>query len=247
MSITPFAIILVALIGFLTGFAKGGFNGIAPLLTPLLSMILLPAEATGVVLLLFIFGDWFAVYTYRGEWDLRIFWSMLPAAAVGSLAGTWLLTSLSSDGLRLFLAGFILLLIAYKFLSDRLQAWRYAPEPWHGPVAGSLAGLFSGMFNNGGPTFNAYLLLQKLKPRTFIATSAIFFAVLNLIKVPFFVMAGVINLERSLSLSWAFLLIPVGIYVARRVVTRLDPQRFDGVIIALLILSSAILIWQASV
>lgn len=241
---TP-ALLLIALVAFLIGLSKGGFNGLGGLLTPLLALVMPPAVATGLMLPMLIFGDWFAVYSYRGEWDWRVFWSMLPAAAIGSIAGTWLLTSLSSSGLRLILAVFILILIAYKFASDRLQSWRYEPRPWHGPLAGGFAGLFSGLFNNGGPTFNAYLLLQKLKPRTFIATSAIFFAVLNLIKLPFFIYAGIIDLNLTISLLWAFLLVPLGIYLARLIILRLDPQRFEGVIIALLILSSLVLFWQA--
>ncbi len=245
MSPDLLALIIIALVAFLVGVTKGGFGGLGGLLTPVLALIMAPAAATGVLLPLLIFGDWFAVYSYRGEWDMKVFWSMLPAAAVGSLIGTWLLTALSPSGLRIVLAVFILILVAYKFISDRLQSWRYVPSPWHGPAAGGLAGLFSGLFNNGGPTFNAYLLLQKLKPRTFIATSALFFAILNLIKIPFFYFAGILSLERTLGVGWAFLLVPLGIFVARRIVLRLDPQRFEGVIIALLFLSSAILIWQA--
>ncbi|HRE30139.1 MAG TPA: sulfite exporter TauE/SafE family protein [Anaerolineales bacterium] len=244
MNADPFALAIVAGVAFLVGFTKGGFGGLGGLLTPILAIIMLPAEATGVLLPMLIFGDWFAVYTYRGEWDMRVFWSMLPAAAVGSVIGTWLLTAVSPNALRLILAGFIMLLVAYKFASDRLQSWRYVPAPWHGPVVGGLAGLFSGLFNNGGPPFNAYLLLQKLKPRQFIATSAIFFAVLNLVKIPFFFFAGILNWALMRDLVWALLLVPLGIFAARRVVLRLDPQRFEGVIIALLFLSSAILIWQ---
>lgn len=244
MSLNPLALVLVAVVAFLVGFTKGGFGGLGGLLTPILALTLPPAEATGVLLPMLIFGDWFAVYSYRGEWDMRVFWSMLPAAAVGSLLGTWLLTSVSANGLRLILAGFIVILVAYKFASDRLKSWRYVAQPWHGPLAGGLAGMFSGLFNNGGPTFNAYLLLQKIKPRPFIATSALFFAVLNLVKIPFFYYAGILNLQRTLDLSWALVFVPIGVFLARRVVTRLDPQRFEGVIIALLFLSSVILIWQ---
>jgi len=194
---------------------------------------------------LYLVGDLFAVWTYRGEWDGGVVVSMLPAAAVGSLVGTWLLTTLSPEGLRGLLAGFVLMLVAYTLASDRLQALRYRPHPWHGPVAGGIAGLFSGMFNSGGPTFNAYLLLQRLQPRVFVATAALFFAVLNLVKLPFYLLVGVIQLERASSLSWSVALVLVGIFVGRKLVTRLDPQRFDGIVMALLILSSLMLIWQA--
>src|SRR6266498_1400441 len=95
-----------------------------------------------------------------------------------------------------------------------------------------------GMLNNGGPAFSSYLLLQKLKARPFIATSAIYFALLNLIKVPGFLYTGVLNLPLLFSLWWVFPFIPVGIWVARMMLTRLSPLAFEWIIIVLLIFSS---------
>ena len=94
------------------------------------------------------------------------------------------------------------------------------------------------MFNNGGPAFSSYLLLQKLKARPFIATSAIYFALLNLIKVPGFLYTGVLNLPLLFSLWWVFLFIPVGIWVARMTLTRVSPAVFEWIIVVLLIFSS---------
>ncbi len=69
------------------------------------------------------------------------------------------------------------------------------------------------MFNNGGPPFSSYLLLQKLQPRPFIATTALFFALLNLIKIPGFLYIGVLSVPLLLSLWWVFLFIPLGVAV----------------------------------
>jgi uncharacterized membrane protein YfcA len=228
----------------LIGFSKGGFGGLGGVLTPLLSLLMPPAAATGVLLPMLIFADWFAVASYWREWDRRLLWAMLPAAAIGSLLGTWVLTALSADAMRLVLAGFIIFLLVYKVAGDRIAGLRYRSAGWHGPLAGGLAGLFSGMFNNGGPTFNAYLLLQKIQPRPFIATGALFFALLNLIKVPFFVYAGVLDLPRSLIYWPAFVMVPLGIWAARRLITRIKPEAFEWLVIGFLIFSACVLIWQ---
>jgi uncharacterized membrane protein YfcA len=145
--------------------------------------------------------------------------------------------------LRIILGVFVLGLVAYRFVSDRIEAIRYDPKPWHAPAAGLLAGLASGMFNNGGPAFSSYLLLQKLKARPFIATSAIYFSIINLIKVPGFLYTGVLNLPLLFSLWWVFPFIPVGIWAARRMLTRLSPSVFESIIIVLLIFSSLWLFW----
>lgn len=235
-------VVIIALLGFMIGFAKGGFNGLGALLTPILALVLPVASAVGVLLPMLMVGDVFAVYMYWKEWDLELVKRMLPAGIVGALAGTALLSSVSADGLRIILGVFVLVSVAYKFLSDRVEAMRYEPRLWHAPAAGLLSGVASGMFNSGGPPFNSYLLLQKLKPRPFIATTAIFFALLNLIKVPGFLYTGVLDLTLLFSLWWVFLFIPVGIWVARMTLTRLSPSAFEWIIIVLLIFSSLLLL-----
>lgn len=237
--------IVIAFLGFMIGLAKGGFGGLGALLTPLLALVLPVASAVGMLLPMLMVGDAFAVYMYWKEWDLDLVKRMLPAGIVGAIAGTALLSWLSPDGLRIILGIFVLMLVGYKFLSDRIQAIQYKPRPWHAPAAGLVAGVASGMFNNGGPAFSSYLLLQKFKARPFIATSAIYFALLNLIKVPGFLYTGVLNVPLLLSLWWVFPFIPVGIWVARMTLTRVSPSAFEWIIIVLLIFSSLWLLWQS--
>jgi uncharacterized membrane protein YfcA len=235
--------VVISILGFMIGFAKGGFNGLGALLTPILALVLPVASAVGVLLPMLIVGDVFAASMYWKEWDLDLVRRMLPAGIAGALAGTLLLSSMSPNGMRIVLGIFVLGLVAYKFLSDRIQTIRYEPRRWHAPAAGLLAGVASGMFNSGGPPFNSYLLFQKLKPRPFIATTAIYFALLNLIKVPGFLYTGVLNVSLLFSLWWVFLFIPIGIWVARLTLTRLSPSAFESIIIVLLIFSSLWLLW----
>lgn len=237
--------LVIALLGFLIGLAKGGFNVLGALLTPLLSLVLPVSLAVGVLLPMLIVGDAFAIYSYWKEWDGALVRRMLPFGLLGALAGTFLLSELSPNALRMALAVFVLVLVIYKFVSDRIQQWRYRPQGWHAPAAGALAGLASGLFNNGGPPFNSYLLLQKLPPRMFIATTALFFALLNLLKIPGFLYTGVLDVPRLLSLWWVFLFIPLGILAARWLITRINQQVFEWVIIGLLILSSLLLFAQS--
>jgi uncharacterized membrane protein YfcA len=237
--------VVIAVLGFMIGFSKGGFGGLGALLTPLLALVLPVALAVGVLLPMLMVGDVFAISMYWKEWDPGLVRRMLPAGIVGAIAGTFLLSWLPPHGLRVVLGIFVLALVAYKFLSDRIQALQYEPRPWHAPAAGLLAGIASGMFNYGGPAVGSYLLLQRLKARPFIATTAIYFALLNLIKVPGFLYTGVLDLPLLFSLWWVFPFIPVGIWVARTMLTRLSPSAFEGIIIVLLIFSSLWLFWQS--
>ena len=235
---TIYVAFVIAILGFMIGLAKGGFGGLGALLTPILALVLPVASAVGVLLPMLMVGDVFAVYMYWKEWDFDLVKRMLPAGIVGAILGTALLSWMSPDGLRVVLGLFVLITVLYKFVSDRIQAIRYESRPWHAPAAGLLSGVASGMFNSGGPPFSSYLLLQKIRARTFIATTAIFFALLNLIKVPGFLYTGILNLPLLLSLWWVFLFIPLGIWVARLTLTRISPSTFEWIIVALLIFSS---------
>ena len=236
---------LIALLGILIGLTKGGLQGLGPLLTPLLSLVLPDVSlAVGVILPMLIVADAFAVYTYRGEWDWGLVRRLLPGAIIGALAGTYLLTSLPGPATRVALAVFTLLAVGYKLASGRVQQLRYQPRGWHAPAAGVLTGIASALFNSGGPPFNAYLLLQNTRPRTFVATTAIFFALLNLIKVPGFLWARVIDLPLLASVWWVFIFIPVGILLGRALIQRINQRAFEWLVMAMLVGASALLLWQ---
>lgn len=235
---TVYVAIVIAILGFMIGLAKGGLGGLGVLLTPLLALVLPVAFAVGVLLPMLMVGDALALYMYWNQWDLNLVKAMLPAGILGAVAGTFLLSWLSPNSLRITLGIFVLLVVIYKFASDQVQKIRYESRPWHAPLAGLLAGIASGMFNSGGPPFNSYLLLNKVKARPFIGTSAIYFAILNLVKVPGFLYTGVLNLHLLFSLWWVFPFIPIGIWVARAMLTRISPMAFEWIITALLIFSS---------
>src|SRR5512141_2348011 len=122
---TMYIAIIIAILGLMIGFAKGGFGGLGVLLTPMLALVLPVASAVGVLLPMLMVGDVFAVTMYWKEWDLDLVKRMLPAGIIGALVGTVLLSSMSPNGLRIILAIFVLVLVAYRFISDRIQAIRY--------------------------------------------------------------------------------------------------------------------------
>lgn len=242
---TMYIAIVIAILGLMIGFAKGGFGGLGALLTPILALVLPVASAVGVLLPMLMVGDAFALSMYWKEWDADLVRRMLPTGIAGAITGTFLLSWLSPNHLRIILGIFVLLVVVYKFASDRIQTIRYEPSPWHAPAAGLLAGIASGMFNSGGPPFNSYLLLKKVQARPFIATSAIYFAILNLVKVPGFLITGILDLRLLFSLWWVFLFIPIGLWIARMTLTRVSPLVFEWIIVILLIFSSLWLFWQS--
>jgi hypothetical protein len=67
---------------------------------------------------------------------------------------------------------------------------------------GSLAGLTSYISHAGGPPFQTYVLPQKLEKMVFLGTTAIFFSIVNLMKVPPYIAAGQITWDSVAQAAW---------------------------------------------
>lgn len=239
---------ILALVALLVGFSKGGLGGAVPvsLTVPLLSLIFPVSTSIGLVLPLLIFADMFALYFYRGKWDMYYIRLLLPSAIIGVIIGTLLLTTLSDDALRLILGVFTLIAVLYRFASEFIKALTYSPRPWHGYLAGWASGFGSALANVGAPPFTAYMLLQPgVTPVTFVGTTTLFFAIVNLIKLPAFITSGALDLPLLLSIAWVAPIIPFGVWTGGKIIERINAKVFEYIMLVLLLILSLYLIVSA--
>lgn len=227
----------VALAAFLIGISKGGLGGavVGAFIVPLLSQSMTVPQAVGLTLPLLMVGDVFAVRFYWRDWDLRYLKLLLPLAVVGIIMGTFLLANLPNDILKRVLGIFTLIVIGYKLISDSLRSVAYQPRGWHGMLAGWASGFGSALANVGGPPITAYLLLQKLPPTVFVGTFTLFFAIVNWLKVPGFLAENIIEVERLLRIAWALPIIPLGVWIGRRIIGWINPKAFEWLMTGLLL------------
>lgn len=213
------------------------------LITALMALVLPAQVAIGMLLPMLIVGDMFAVTAHWRKWDRWIVRLLIPGAALGTLIATLFISSVSVDTLRTTLGVLILLFVVYRLLESRiLRSIEYVSHGWHGLVAGTVAGLTSTLAHAGGPPVTIYLLMQELTPRTLVATSALFFVILNLIKLPGYLAVGLLAPTMLPQLLWTIPLILIGIWVGRRAVNRVDKRMFDAILTLLLALSGFMLL-----
>lgn len=241
-------IIIFAIVGVLVGLSKGGLGGPVPvaLTVPLLTLTIAPQEAVGLVLPLLMFADVFALYFYWGDWSKKYIILMLIPGLIGVAFGTFVLKDIDALTLKRIIGAFTLVALAFKIISDRLKTIEYKPANWHGWIAGWASGFGSALANVGAPPFTAYLLLQpQMTPTTFVGTTTLFFAIINLTKLPGFIAIGILDVNKLLSIAWVFIIIPFAIYGARWVIKRINPVAFEWMMmIALLILSIILLFFS---
>ncbi len=89
-----------------------------------------------------------------------------------------------------------------------------------------------------------YLLLQKVPPIEFNASSVLFFAILNWVKVPYYAYARLFDFHRMVEIIWVMPVIPLGVGLGRWLTNRIDRIWFERLIVILLLVSGLLLLLE---
>ncbi|MCR8550600.1 sulfite exporter TauE/SafE family protein [Salipiger sp. P9] len=226
-----------------SGLAKGGFAGVGMLATPLLSLVVPPLQAASIVLPILVAQDLVACVIYRKQVDWTILRPMLPGAVAGIAVG-YLFAARVPEGILTITLGIISALFALRGL---IRMWRkhdgrMAPHAGLAALAGAGAGVTSMISHAGAPPFQMYVLPLRLPRDTFVGCTVYFFCIVNLVKLPPFLLLGqydtqVVHIVMIL-LPWAFVASLCGVWLVRRT----DPVRFERIILILLGLVGLMLI-----
>lgn len=249
----PLGFYLVAMFAILiAGIAKGGFGqGSGGLAVPLMSIFIAPPEAAGIMLPILCAMDIFSVYAYRNSWSgphLRI---MLPGAIAGITLGGLAFGLLPVNAIRLLL-GIIAITFALnqwlrlsERLAQRLATGDRPPGRAAGAFWGAVSGFTSTLAHAGGPPFAVYMLAQKVDKSLFVGTSAVFFMVVNYLKLVPYYFAGQLhtgNLAAALVLSP---LAPLGVWFGVWIHRRISQRVFLNASYALLLATGLKLVYDA--
>ena len=260
--------ILLMVVAALCGIAKTALPGAATVAVALCTAVLPAKESTGAILLMLMTGDLLAVWSYRRDADFRMLRRLVPAVLTGVGAGALFLHLASNDSTRRLIGVILLLLVAITLTQRRSTSRRapdgasaaQAPSPpaptletqeatttlatstTSGRLArlvyGSLAGFTTMVANAGGPVTSMYFLACRYPVKAFLGTTAWFFFLVNLVKLPFSISAGLVN---TTTMSLTAICAPVVIVSAlagRRLAEHMDQRVFEPVIVALTIISA---------
>jgi uncharacterized protein len=146
-----------------------------------------------------------------------------------------------------FLVGFIsLAFVGFTLIRDRLREREPAPaNVLPGAFWGALSGFTSSISHAGGPAFLVYVMPQKLEPNIFAGTSVIFFAMVNILKLPSYLLLGQFSAENLLASA---ALMPAGIvatYVGVGMMRRVPAGYFYNIILILSFLLGVKLVFDS--
>ena len=148
-------------------------------------------RAAAIVLPILIVQDWVSVWAFRRDYSPRNLVILIPSSVIGVGVGWLLAARVSEDAVRLAIGVISIVFVAYMLIRDRLgRAPVEKPGVPSGVLWGSLAGFTSFISHAGAPPFQVYVMPQYLKPRVFAGTATMFFAAVNLLKVPPYFLLG---------------------------------------------------------
>ncbi len=224
----------------LIGFAKTGIPGSAALVPPLMATILPAKESTGFVLPMLVTADILAIIYWRRHVEWRQLARLLPWAWIGIVIGYLCLGRISNDHLKVFIGALVLILLSLSWLRDRKVPDDRIPNHWlFAAFMGALAGFTSMMANAAGAVMIVYLMAMKLRKEEFIGTTAWFFWIVNLSKLPFSHRLDLINAQ-SLQTNLALLpFVVIGGILGILAVHRI-PQKGFNIVVKILAAAAAV-------
>jgi len=213
----------------LFGISKGGFGGgLGVMAVPLMALVISPIQAAAILLPILCVMDLVALWKFRGKWiwpELKV---LLPASLVGILVGTLLFEYMSAALVRL-IVGVVAITFTVHFWVNKQRANSTALANYprsYGWLGGSVAGFTSFVAHSGGPPISMYLLRRPLDRTDFAATSIVFFAVANYVKLIPYAWLDQFNTDNLATSLALVILAPIGVLIGAWLHKRVSDRVF---------------------
>jgi len=231
----------------LFGISKGGFGGgLGVAAVPIMALVVSPVQAAAILLPILCVMDLVALWKFRGKWvwpELRI---LLPASLLGVLVGTLLFEFMSAAVIRL-IVGFVAISFTLHFWSNKQRrANKGLPDfpPSYGVIGGSIAGFTSFVAHSGGAPVSMYLLRRPLDRTDYAATTIVFFAVVNYVKLVPYTWLGQFDTANLATSAALVALAPVGVLIGAWLHARVTDQFFFAFVYVMLLVVGLKLVYD---
>ncbi|MEU1873472.1 sulfite exporter TauE/SafE family protein [Streptomyces sp. NPDC019793] len=229
----------LAFAALLVGFSKTAVSGANTVSLAIFAAVLPARASTGILLPVLIAGDILAVLTYRRHAHWPTLWRLFPAVGVGVVVGTVFL-AWANDAVVRTSIGAILLFMAGVTVWRRRQAdAAERPDEVTSRTGrakarsyGVLGGFTTMVANAGGPVMSMYLLSAGFRKLGFLGTSAFFFLIVNVSKLPFSAGLGLIDGPSLLLDAVLVVFVVPGALLGKWAVNRINQRLFERLVIA---------------
>lgn len=228
--------------------AKGGFGGgLGTASVPLMALVVTPIQAAAILLPILCLMDVFSLWAYRRKWlwpELRM---LLPASLIGIATGTLLFSYMSASVVRLIVGCVAITFTVHYWINQRRSASESLADfpRAYAMIGGTVAGFTSFVAHAGGPPISMYLLRRSLNRTEFVATTVVFFAVVNYVKLVPYTWLGQFDTSNLLTSLVLAPLAPVGVGLGVWLHRRVSDRFFFSFVYVLLFLVGLKLVYDS--
>ena len=224
---------------FFSTLAGGG----SPLiLIPLVNFLLGSAAVPPIITLGMLAGNAQRAWLYWRDNDWQVTAWFLPGAIAGAILGAYTFTQIHLEWMQI-LIGLFLILLVISYASGKkesifnLKVWYFLPLAF-------LKSFVSGMIGSTGPILNSFFLSYGLEKEQMVATKAVNFTVLHLVKIITYISLGAMTPEYfGYGLIIGVAAFP-GNLLGQYVLSKMSVQQFRQVVLTFMAITGFLMVWQ---
>lgn len=228
------------IIFFVTGFfsevlgTMAGF-GSSTIFLPLASYLVDFKTALVLVAIFHLFGNLGRIAFFRHGLDKKVLLLFGLPSFLFSLLGATLVGDLSQTLLKMILGMF---LIAFSITFIFKPHLAFPANARMLVLGGGASGFIVGLIGTGGALRAAFLTGLKLDKEKYIATAAVIALGTDATRIPFYVSSGFLTEQYYYFVPALFAIALGGSYVGRKIVGRIDQEKFKKIVLVAVILAS---------
>ncbi len=160
----------------------------------------------------------------------------------GMLIGGMFLARLDNESMRIFLGGFVLLLLVLEVTARYLNLSEFKRRRSVAFLIGAMAGFGTTVGNAAGPIMGIYLIMMGLDKKQLMGTGAWFFLIVNTSKLPIFIYHEMIGIDTLQFFAYMLPFVVLGTFVGRKLLTVLSQKVFNYLVLFFAGVSSLLLL-----
>ena len=228
--------IILIILGFLSEIlgTMAGF-GSSTIFLPLASYLVEFKTALVLVAIFHLFGNISRITFFRHGLDWNVLLIFGIPSFVLSLIGATLVGNLSQTFLKLIL-GIFLIVVSVLFLIKPKLAFPSNKKLL--VLGGGISGFLVGLIGTGGALRASFLTGLKMDKEKYIATSAVVALGTDATRIPYYITSGFLLEQYYYLIPFLFVSAFLGSYVGKKVVTRINQEKFKKMVLIAIILVS---------
>lgn len=257
----------------LVGIGKGGLPGVGNLAIVIFASQMPVKVSTGALLPVLIAADVMAVLLHRSHTQWESIRKLMPWAVLGVIGGWLVMGRITDVGMKNFIGITLVLLTLFQLWRTRLSRHNSSetalpaspPEspglgcgvphvispasaaspasPLLAPGLGLLAGFATMLANAAGPVAAVFFLMSRLPKFAFLGTSAMFFFLLNVFKLPFQATLGQLGGPVWELLLWTGPAAALGVLAGPHLARRISQAWFERLVWSFILLAGVLFLF----